>query len=87
MTTDKVALSITKEFKMTKKSLAEMNYDEFQILIDQFIERSSQQTDEMSASIFFGLLFEQLTDSAEHRGEVTGSTIDKKCAIAKPNTK
>lgn len=71
---------------MTEKSLTEMSYDEFQALIDGYIERSSQQTGEMPASVFFELLFERLAARARQTIEVTGRIVDKKLVLSSPGS-
>lgn len=47
---------------MVTKLLTDMSYNEFQALTDEYINRSSQQTGEMPASIFFELLFGELAN-------------------------
>ena len=61
---------------MSKKVLTDMGYDEFQTLIDHYIERSSQQSGEMPASTFFALLFEKAAQRATGTIEVTGRVVD-----------
>jgi hypothetical protein len=51
-----------------------MDYEEFQLVVDAFIERSSQEFDEMPASVFFELLFEHLASDRTETGEL-GSDI------------
>lgn len=52
--------------KMSERPITTMDYEEFQLVVDAFIERSSQGFDEMPASVFFELLFERMAkDIAE----------------------
>lgn len=64
---------------MTEKALTEMNYDEFQSLIEGYIDRSVQAGGEMPASSFFELLFdrmvERVTEIIELEGEVVGNQL------------
>ncbi|MEM7537734.1 MAG: hypothetical protein AAF639_36525 [Chloroflexota bacterium] len=46
---------------MSDKLISEMSYDEFISLINDYIDRSSQQTGEIPTSSFFELLFNQDT--------------------------
>lgn len=41
---------------MSEEIITEMSYEEFKSLIDSYIDRSSQEDDEMSTSTFFELL-------------------------------
>lgn len=53
-----------------------MAYDKFQRLIDDFIDRSSQEFGEMPASSFFELLFdrmaERVSETVDVEGEIAG---------------
>jgi len=69
---------------MVEKSLTEMSYDEFQVLIDGYIERSSRETGEMPASTFFELLFERLAARARRTIEVTGRIVDRELVLSLP---
>jgi hypothetical protein len=69
---------------MVEKSLTEMSYDEFQALIDGYIERSSRETGEMPASTFFELLFERLAARARRTIEVTGRIVDRELVLSLP---
>jgi hypothetical protein len=42
---------------MNEQAITNMEYDDFLALIDGYIERSTQENDEMPASVFFELLF------------------------------
>lgn len=45
---------------MPEDHLETMGFDEFQLVADEFIDRSSQEFGEMPASTFFKLLLEKL---------------------------
>ncbi len=64
---------------MIEKALTEMNYDEFQSLIEGYIDRSAQESGELPASSFFELLFdrmaERVTEIIELEGEVVGNKL------------
>lgn len=64
---------------MMEKALTEMNYDEFQSLIEGYIDRSAQESGEMPASSFFELLFDQMaervTETIELEGEIVGNQL------------
>ena len=68
------------EFKQGKKMngriIPAMEYEAFQSLIDDFIERSSQEYGEMPASVFFELLFERMTKDAAETSTLDESTTD-----------
>lgn len=76
---------------MTEKALTDMNYNEFQSLIEGYVDRSSQESGEMPASSFFELLFdrmaERVTETIELEGEIVGNQlilrlpIDKETAV------
>lgn len=69
---------------MTEKLLTEMSYDEFQTLIDEYIDRSSPQTGEMPASTFFELLFERLTARTQQTIEVIVRIVDRGLVLSLP---
>jgi hypothetical protein len=64
---------------MTEKALTDMNYNEFQSLIEGYIDRSAQERGEMPASSFFELLFdrmaERVTATIELEGEIVGNQL------------
>ncbi len=45
---------------MSEKLLTEMSYDDLDQLLNNYIDRSSHQSEEMPASTFFTLLFEKM---------------------------
>ncbi len=61
-----------------------MNYDEFQTLIDRYIERSSQQAGEMPAATFFELLFEKLAARTNQTVELTGRVKNRQLVLSLP---
>lgn len=67
---------------MLEKLLTEMGYDEVETLINNFIERSSQQSGEMPASTFFELLFERVSQRVKRTVEVEGHIVDGQPASA-----
>ncbi len=62
-----------------------MNYEEFQTLLDGYIEQSSQQTGEMPAATFFELLFEKLAARANQTVEVRGRIINRQLVLSLPD--
>lgn len=64
---------------MSEKVLTDMNYEEFAATLEDYIERSSQQSGEMPASIFFDLLFEKVskrvTETIELEGRIVGGQL------------
>jgi len=66
---------------MSERIITAMEYEAIQSLIDNFIERSSQEYGEMPASVFFELLFERMAkDAAETRTLDESTTDDEKAA-------
>ena len=53
---------------MSEYGLTSMDFDKFQVLIDQYIERASKGFDEMPASIFFELLFARMVEQESNEG-------------------
>jgi hypothetical protein len=47
---------------MSEQRIKTMDYDEFQLVAEQFIERSSHEFGEMPASSFFQLLMEKMAE-------------------------
>jgi hypothetical protein len=50
---------------VTQKAISTMEYDKFQRLIDDFIDRSSQEFGDMPASSFFELLFDRMAERVD----------------------
>lgn len=63
---------LREEGQMAEKTLTEMSEDDFQTMIDEYIERSSRRMGEMPASTFFALLFEKAAQRAAKTVEVEG---------------
>ena len=61
---------------MSERIITAMEYEAFQSLIDAYIERSSQEYDEMPASVFFELLFERMAKDAAETSTLDESTTD-----------
>jgi hypothetical protein len=70
---------------MTEKLLTEMNYEEMNTLIDTYIDRSSQQSEEMPASVFLSLLSENLARRAQQTFEIEGRMINGQLVLLQPN--
>ena len=58
---------------MSQRRLSTMNDQEFDLLIDQYIERGSQQTDDLDAEIFFDALADFISASVEPNIELNGT--------------
>ena len=48
--------------KVSEPTITTMDFEEFQLVVDAFIERSSQGFDEMPASVFFELLMAKMAE-------------------------
>ena len=70
---------------MSEKLLTDMSYNELSSLMDSFIERSSKQSGEMSATTFFELLFERAAQRAQKTFEVEGRIVNGQLVFALPN--
>jgi hypothetical protein len=64
---------------MSKKLLTEMEKDEFQTLIDDYISRSAERDDAIPASTFMEMLFDllerQTTNVVELEGEIVNGRL------------
>lgn len=69
---------------MAEKLLTEMSYDEVDSLMNRFIDRSSQQDDELSATSFFELLFARAAERAQQTLEVNGRVVNGQLVLALP---
>lgn len=67
---------------MSEKPLQTMDFDKFHLLVDEFIDRESQELGELPASIFFELLFDKMaegvTETTEAKGEIITMQPDLK---------
>ena len=62
----------------TQEGISTMEYDKFQRLADDFIDRSSHEFGEMPASIFFELLFEKMAGRVTESVELQAEIVDKR---------
>jgi hypothetical protein len=66
---------------MAEKPLQTMDVDKFQLLANEFIDRTSKELGEMPASIFFELLFDKMaegvTETTEAKGEIIATQPDE----------
>lgn len=69
---------------MTERLLTEMAYDEMQVLLDNYIERSSQQTGEMPADSFLELLFAKLSQRIKNTLEIEGKIVNGQLVFSIP---
>ncbi len=63
-------------------TIHEMTYDQFEAMIDGYIERSSQGYGEMQASTFFALLFEKMAERAQQTVQVQGRIVDGQLVLS-----
>ena len=61
-----------------------MDYDEFQLVAEQFIERSSHEFGEMPASSFFQLLMEQMAERVTETIELEVAIVDDQLVLDPP---
>ncbi|MCI0577184.1 MAG: hypothetical protein L0332_09765 [Chloroflexi bacterium] len=61
-----------------------MEHEEFLSLIDGYIERSTQESDEMPASVFFELLFKRLTEKVTETIELEIEIVDNQPVLQPP---
>lgn len=57
---------------MSERRLSTMSEEEFDVLIDRYIERGSQETDDLDADIFFEALADFISASVEPNIELNG---------------
>jgi hypothetical protein len=69
---------------MSEKLITEMSYGEFESLVDNYIDRSAQVDDEMPASTFFELLFEQAARRVKETIEVEGDIVGDQLILRVP---
>jgi hypothetical protein len=67
---------------MSEKPLTEMDYTEFQELMDAYITRSSQQDDALPAPTFLGLLFDILSQRVQNVIRLEGQVINGELVLA-----
>ena len=61
---------------MNEQLLTEMNYTEFQQLLDAYITRSAQRDDAIPAPTFLNLLFDLLAKRASNIVQLEGQVVD-----------
>lgn len=69
---------------MSEQKIKTIDFDEFQSLVDGFIERSSQGYGEMPASIFFELLFERMAERVTETIELEGEIVNNELVLHMP---
>jgi len=62
--------------------ISEMTYEQFEAMMDNYIERSSRESGEMPASTFFALLFEKMAARAQQTVQVQGRIIDGRLVLS-----
>lgn len=67
---------------MNEKQLTEMDYAEFQELMDAYITRSSQQDDAIPAPTFLELLFDILSQRVQNVIRLKGQVINGELVLA-----
>ena len=72
---------------MSEKAITDMNYEEFESLIDDYIERSSHESGEMPASTFFELLFENMAERVTETIELEGEIVNNQLVLRLPMEK
>jgi hypothetical protein len=70
---------------MPEKLLTDMTYDELGALIDNYIERSSQQSGEIPATSFFELLFARVAQRVKKTVEIEGRIVEGQLVFVLPN--
>ena len=69
---------------MSEKHLKLMDFDKFQSMADEFIDRSSQEFGEMPASSFFELLFDRMAERVSETVEVEGEIVNNQLVLKLP---
>ena len=76
-----------KDYLMTEQPITDMNYVDFESLVDGYIGRSSQEFGEMPASSFFELLFERMAERATGTIELEGEIVNNQLVLRLPMEK
>ena len=71
---------------MSDNTPVEMTYEQFEAMIDDYIERSSRESGEMPTSAFFALLFEKMAARAQKTIKVHGHIVDGELVLSAPPT-
>jgi hypothetical protein len=69
---------------MSERRVKTIEFDEFQSLADEFIDRLSQEYGEMPASSFFELLFEKMETRVTETIELEGEIVDGQLVLRVP---
>lgn len=69
---------------MSEQSITDMNYEQFESLVDGYIERSSNELGEMPASSFFELLFEKMAERVTETIQLEGEIVDNQLVLHLP---
>jgi hypothetical protein len=69
---------------MSEQRIKTMDYDEFQLVAEQFIERSSHEFGEMPASSFFQLLMENMAERVTETIELEVDIVDNQLVLEPP---
>lgn len=69
---------------MSDQAITEMNYEAFEALIDNCIDRVADEGDDMEASTFFELLLARASQKATETVEVEGEIVDNQLALRVP---
>ena len=69
---------------MSDNTPVDMTYEQFEAMIDGYIERSSRESGEMPPSAFFALLFEKMAARAQETVKVHGRIVDGQLVLSAP---
>ena len=69
---------------MSDQVITEMNYEAFEALIDNYIDRVAEKGDDMPASTFFELLFERAAQQVTETVEVEGELVNNQLVLRVP---
>ena len=69
---------------MSDQAITEMNYEAFEALIDNYIDRVAEEGDDMPASTFFELLFERAAQQVTETVEVEGELVNNQLVLRVP---
>jgi hypothetical protein len=69
---------------MSEQAIIDMEYEDFLSLMDGYIERSTQESDEMPASVFFDLLFQRLSEKVTETIELEIEIVDNQPVLQPP---
>lgn len=61
-----------------------MDFDQFQTVADEFIDRSAQEFGEMSAPSFLELLFDKMAERTSETVEVEGEIVNNQLVLKLP---